>query len=374
MIKPFIDFYTKLDVIPTHQDISNLRTHFDRRRGLYIQLGIPPLFVKGRSVLEFGPGTGQNALFTASLGPSDYTLVDGNKRSVEKTTEVLSPYAKRIPIKIIKKDILQYRTKKKFDLVLCEGLIPTQLDPASFLEHVCSFASAGGVVVITCMDSASLISEVLRRYLAFYECGPGVEVNERIAKLTAFFKPHFEALPGMSRRHDEWVIDNIVHPWTGPLFSIAQAIEAVAGRFVVLGASPNYMNDWRWYKKIIEKEASSVSGAEESYWHNLHSFIDHRFVLPQREIKSNRRLLQMTDRIYQRVHGQEKTGKKYAMADLSRDLKELNALIDLPKSRVSVALEEYRKALEGYRGTWPKFREFSALWGRGQQYISFVKL
>jgi len=55
-------------------------------------------------------------------------------------------------------------------------------------------------------------------------------------------------------------------------------------------------------------------------------------------------------------------------------LKELNALIDLPKSRVSVALEEYRKALEGYRGTWPKFREFSALWGRGQQYISFVKL
>jgi SAM-dependent methyltransferase len=323
--------------------------------------------------LEFGPGTGQNALFTASLGPSDYTLVDGNKRSVEKTTEVLAPYGRMIPIKILKKDILEYRTKKKFDLVLCEGLIPTQLDPAAFLEHVCSFAKPGGVVVITCMDSVSLVSEALRRYLAFYECGPKVEVNERIIKLTAFFKPHFEQLSGMSRRHDEWVIDNIIHPWSGPLFSMAEAIETLVGRFVVLGSSPNYLNDWRWYKKIIGEETSSLAAAEESYWRNLHSFIDHRFILPQREIKLNQRLFKKADKIFKRIHGQEKSGKVYAMIDLAKDLRELNALIDLPKSRVSLALEEYINALENYKGTWPSFPEFTSLWGRGQQYISFVK-
>jgi SAM-dependent methyltransferase len=374
MIKPFIDFYTKLDVIPTHQDISNLKAHFARRRGLCIQLGIPPLFIGNRSVLEFGPGTGQNALFTASLRPADYTLVDGNKRSVEKTTEVLGPSSKRTPISILKRDILQYRTKKKFDLVLCEGLIPTQLDPAAFTEHVASFAGPGGVVVITCMDSVSLISEVLRRYLAFYECGPEVAVEKRIRKLTKFFKPHFEQLPGMSRRHDEWVIDNIIHPWSGPLFSIAEAIKTLEGRFVVLGSSPNYMNDWRWYKQIIGEESSSVAGAEESYWRNLHSFIDHRSVLPQREVGSNKRLLQKADRLYRRIHTMEKTGKEYAMADLARDLKEVNALIGLPKSQVSLALQEYIKALKTYQGSWPVFRKFSALWGRGQQYISFVRL
>ena len=372
--RPFIDFYTKLDVIPTHQDISNLKTHFDRRRGLYIQLGIPPLFIQGRSVLEFGPGTGQNAFFTASLGPADFTLVDGNKRSVEKTTEVLGPCFKRTPIRILKKDILQYRTKKKFDLVLCEGLIPTQLDPSAFTKHVASFAKPGGVVVITCMDSVSLISEVLRRYLAYYECGPEVAVEKRIEKLTKFFKPHFEQLPGMSRRHDEWVIDNIIHPWSGPLYSIAEAIETLQGRFIVLGSSPNYMNDWRWYKQIIQQESSSVARAEESYWRNLHSFIDHRFVLPQREVASNKRLLQKADRIFQRIHTMEKTGRKYPMAELARDLNELNVLIDLPKSRVSLALKEYINALKTYRDSWPRFREFSSLWGRGQQYISFIKL
>ena len=374
MSKPFIDFYTQLDVIPTHQDISNLQAHFDRRRGLYIQLGIPPLFVKNLSVLEFGPGTGQNALFTASLDPAEYVLVDGNKKSVETTTRVLRPYSKSTSLKIVKKDILEYRTKKKFDLVLCEGLIPTQLDPAAFTRHVGSFARPGGVTVITCMDSVSLLSETLRRYLAFYECPARVPIPERVAHLTKFFQPHFEQLPGMSRRHDEWVIDNIIHPWSGPLFSIAQAIQTIAGKYVVLGTSPHYLNDWRWYKTILQKEVASVSGAENSYWRNLHSFIDHRFVLPQREIKQNQQLLKMADRIFQRIHGQEKTGKKYSMPDLAKDLRQLDTLIDLPKSRVSRALTEYIKALETYRGSWPAFREFSSLWGRGQQYLSFIKL
>jgi SAM-dependent methyltransferase len=374
MTRPFIDFYTELDCIPTHQNISNLRTHFERRSSLYIQLGIPPLYLKDRSVLELGPGTGQNALFTANLGPAEYTLVDGNKKSVETTTETLKSYSKRLPLTILHRDILRYRTKKKFDLVLCEGLIPTQLNPSSFLEHVCSFARPGGVVVATCMDSVSLVSEGLRRYLAYHECSPEVAVKERIARLTKFFQPHFAELPGMSRRHDEWVIDNIIHPWSGPLFSMAEALKQVSGRFVVLGSSPHYLSDWRWYKTIIQKETSSVAAAEESYWRNLHSFIDHRFVLPPREVDANRRLLRQADRIFQRIHGQEKTGRVYPMAELAEDLRKLDTLIAVPRSRVSLALKEYIRALESYAGSWPVLREFCSFWGRGQQYISFVKL
>mgnify|MGYP006176012067 CR=1 FL=1 len=48
-----------------------------RRDSLYRVLGLPPSFVRGRSVIEFGPGSGHNALFTASLAPARYVLVDG---------------------------------------------------------------------------------------------------------------------------------------------------------------------------------------------------------------------------------------------------------------------------------------------------------
>jgi SAM-dependent methyltransferase len=372
--RPFIDFYTELNVIPTTQNIRDLKAHFARRRGLYLQLGLPPLFIRGRTVLEFGPGTGQNALFTASLGPADYTLVDGNPKSIETTTQVLAPYRKRVPLSVVKCDILEFRSAKKFDLVLCEGLIPTQLDPASFLRHVCGFAAPGGVVVATCMDAVALLSEGLRRYLAFYECGPDQPVARRIVKLTRFFKPHFEQLPGMSRRHDEWVIDNIIHPWSGPLFSIAEALRAVAGRFVLLGSSPHSLTDWRWYKTIVKKETASLAGAEESFWQNLHSFIDHRVVLPPREVTSNQKLARKADQIFRAIHAQEKTGRPLPMAELARDLREIDGLIALPKSRVSLALGEYIHALENYRGEWPAMREFPSLWGRGQQYLSFVKV
>ena len=372
--RPFIDFYTELNVIPTTQNIRDLKAHFDRRRGLYLQLGLPPAFIQGRTVLEFGPGTGQNALYTASLAPAHYTLVDGNPKSIETTSQVLAPSRKRVPMDIVKCDILEYRSKKKFDLVLCEGLIPTQLDPAGFLQHVGSFVAPGGVAVATCMDAVALLSEGLRRYLAYHVAGPGQPVPERIAKLTKFFKPHFEALAGMSRRHDEWVIDNIIHPWSGPLFSIDEALRAMEGKFVVLGCSPRMLSDWRWYKKIVKEEAASVAEVEESFWQNLHSFIDHRVVLPPRDAKSNRRLAKKADQIFRAVHAQEKTGKPYTMPALAADLREITALIDLPKSRVSLALTEYIHALETYRGSWPALREFAALWGRGQQYLSFVKL
>ncbi|PTY03083.1 hypothetical protein DB346_07470 [Verrucomicrobia bacterium LW23] len=374
MSRPFLDFYTKLDVIPTHQDISDLQNHFNRRHGLYIQLGVPPLFIRNCSVLEFGPGTGQNAIVTASSGPSEYVLVDGNSKSIETTTETLRPFFDKVPIQIIKDDILTYTSDKKFDLVLCEGLIPVQLDPSGFLKHVASFANKGGVVVITCMDSVSVLSEALRRYLCYYECSPATEVKERIAKLTVFLKPHFEKLPGMSRRHEDWVIDNIIHPWAGSLLSVSEAIQTLAGEFVVLGSNPHFMSDWRWYKNIVGEEVASVSRAENSYWRNLHSFLDFRAVFGERDVEVNKKFFAYADKIYQKIMEQDKQNVLYPMAELAADLTELKALLNEPSSRTSLALEEVIQALTTYQGTWPDFPEFGALWGRGQQYISFMKL
>ena len=53
---PFVAFYSAHGIIPTRQDISNLETHFTRRAGLYRQLGVLPSFLRGRTVLEIGPG------------------------------------------------------------------------------------------------------------------------------------------------------------------------------------------------------------------------------------------------------------------------------------------------------------------------------
>ena len=65
----FVGFYESNNISPVSQDISDLNKHFQRRNSLFRSLGILPSLVKGIKVLEFGPGSGHNALYTASLFP-----------------------------------------------------------------------------------------------------------------------------------------------------------------------------------------------------------------------------------------------------------------------------------------------------------------
>ena len=86
----FVTFYLANQISPVSQDISDLEKHFQRRDSLFRSLGIPPSFVKGSSVIEFGPGSGHNAVFTASLSPGTYFLVDGNELGLKETKDKIN--------------------------------------------------------------------------------------------------------------------------------------------------------------------------------------------------------------------------------------------------------------------------------------------
>ena len=83
--RPYLDYYISNKIIPVRQDISQLESHLKRRSVLYHHLSIPPAAVRSQRVLEIGPGTGDNAIHTASLSPKAYVLVDGNPYSIAAT-------------------------------------------------------------------------------------------------------------------------------------------------------------------------------------------------------------------------------------------------------------------------------------------------
>ena len=80
--RPYLDFYQRYDIAPVAQDVSNLQKHFGRREALYRHLGIIPSSIKDRDIIEFGPGTGHNSVFTNSLTPHRYVLVDASPTSI----------------------------------------------------------------------------------------------------------------------------------------------------------------------------------------------------------------------------------------------------------------------------------------------------
>src|SRR6185295_17754749 len=88
-MRPFVDFYRANRISPVAQDIADRQRHFDRREALYRHLGLVPGQIAGRHVLEFGPGSGHNALHTLSLDPARYVLVDGNPTGLERCRALL---------------------------------------------------------------------------------------------------------------------------------------------------------------------------------------------------------------------------------------------------------------------------------------------
>ena len=83
--RAFLDFYAQHNVVPVHYERDD--AFVARRTWLSATLGIPPALLRDAHVLEFGPGTGDNAMVTASHGPRRYVLVDANPASLEALHE-----------------------------------------------------------------------------------------------------------------------------------------------------------------------------------------------------------------------------------------------------------------------------------------------
>ncbi len=318
-----LDFYQQHGISPVKQDISDLPAHFARRAHLYRSLGLPPMAVRLKRVLEIGPGSGDNATYTASLHPSFYVAVEPNETGAKEAR------CRGLFDEVHIRPIADYRPYEPFDLVLCEGLLGLcGTDPKVLLEHVGKHVAPGGVLVITCIDPISDHAEVLRRAMAQQMIDRSAPLADQVAVLRPVFAPHLATLKGMTRSVDDWIIDNLLNPASiGPTFSIPEACEALDGRFDVLGCSPRFLMDWRWYK---EAEAGN-QWAIDSYWQQAHNLQDYRRIDPPKDEAENRKLSAYCQQVRDDVRAYEAGGK--------------------------------------YLGAWLD----PAWFGRGQQYLSFVR-
>jgi len=288
--KPYINFYDEHKISPVSQDISDITKHFDRRSSLYRHLGIVPSFISGKSIIEFCPGNGHNAIYTNSLRPARYVLVDANPTGLYHTKELLTQYAtsSTLNFEIVDSLIEDYKDEKSYDLVICECVIPRQNNPLEFLKRISQFVTTGGVLIISCVDSISWLSESLRRifaYLIMDNIGNSDSLAKKLDILRPFFEIQLKSLIHMSRTMDDWIMDNIINPLNGNLLPIPDAIKTLKHEFDIYGSSPNFFTDWRWYKGLYGKDKSFNESAIDMYYSNAHNLLDYRYVFPQRPIE-----------------------------------------------------------------------------------------
>lgn len=381
--QPYIDFYGEHSISPVSQDIydENLIKHFQRRDALYRHLGIVPSLLKGKAVLEFGPGSGHNALFTNKQKPGRYVLVDANKTGLEASKKNLAEVTGIENVEFVYSLIEEYQTDERFDLVLCEALIAFQIDPVSFVQAPSKFVKENGTFVITCTDSVAVLSDWMKRLYGAILVEGEKDLEARLVILRKHFESHLSSLKGMSRPIDDWLLDNVIqcldHDIGRGLFSIDEAITALDADFEAYQSSPNYVSDWRWYKDIHGEQKSYNDRFKEQYIQNIHSSLDYRSAFQPRDTEDNLKLLSLCNKVFDLIHSM----LKHKLVSDNEMVTQLKDALTMLTEEVASFNPEAAAALNDFNGFLSQvkdpqsyqFTDFIPFWGRGTQYLSLIK-
>jgi 2-polyprenyl-3-methyl-5-hydroxy-6-metoxy-1,4-benzoquinol methylase len=374
-----VEFYRRHEISPVRQDITDLTRHFTRRRSLYRHLGLLEATFEGRRVVEVGPGSGMNSLYTASLRPATYDLVEGNPAGVKDIEALFARFPDLSPRLAIHPVLLEhFQPDASYDVVLCEGMLAGFAEPVRMLRQLMALVRPGGVLVVTCTDDLSILAEVVRNFLGQLLLRDMTETDLATAaqRLLAVFGPHLDALPAMSRRREDWIVDNIVNPsLLGSVLSIADAIGVAGDEFDVHGSVPRFLVDWRWYKALDGSAASFNELALGQYWSLVHNFVRHDALFAARPADDNRALYALATGLRESCLRAVESHDAASIASVRATLRAIAGNVRTFSLALADALDEAAD-LTSERpdpDAIARSRKFGPVFGRGMQYLSLVR-
>lgn len=369
---PFVDFYESNNISPVSQNITDIKRHYERRESLFRSLGLNPLFLKNLDIIEFGCGSGHNAIYTASLRPNFYQLVDGNAVGIEESKKRLCEF-ENVDIKITHSLFQKFKTKKKFDIVWAEGCIPHQSKPLEILQHISSFVKTGGILCVSTASATSYLSETIRRlfrarHFPAYDGDALIIANQILPYMTK----HLSNLKNMSRPHLDWILDSIVQPMHDrKMFSIPDLANALDGKFEIYGTSPKYILDWRWYKDLYGRNKKYNEIAVDSYYSSNLNLLDYRQEYPAHPRDFGERLEDLCLNIWDLMRNIESGADNWS--EINKGLGLIKSHIQTRSPETAIAIDEAIIWINSGDLNF-SLSHLPAWWGRGQQYVSLIKI
>ena len=367
---PFLHFYGKHGIIPTHLEVPDIVKFYLIRDRLFETIGVAPSLIKGCDILEVGPGSGEKTTHLLSKSPNSYTAVEGNPASAKAIKNLLLAFEPNIGTFLHEVDFLDFESETKFDFVIAENVVPFQIEPSKFLLKLIDYVRPGGLLIFNCVDGISMLSESLRRILCRKLNLIDSNLTASGERIADFFSADLGQLPGMSREKTDWAIDQMIHPYSGKLISISESLNSLMSFARYLGSSPSFFTDWRWYKDtsfLNEEQNQPVIDSFSSLQHNL---IDNRETSAARSIKENKTLDEISSRVFEL--------SKVNTWDHAFD-QQLNVYCKAILQNLSKEQKLTRQALNGFctfleTGDGKDLAAFRKWWGRSMQYVSVIRI
>lgn len=377
MENDFLEYYGKHNISPVKQDISNIELHYERRKKLYRQCGIPTITFRNAEILEVGPGGGYNTLAFFHWNCKHIDLVEANPKGQEEMRKLFSEnqiQSNRYGIFPCK--IEDFHTDKKYDIIIAEGFLPYVYNQDEVVKKLQKLAGNEGIIVITCIDHVSLFIETIKRLIGHMLTRNMVQHDEKLDYLVMMFAPQLARLKGMSRPVRDWVQDQILNPAgaNGMELSMYQAITLFENGYEILGSSPQMFTDYSWYKDIWYDYKGNYK----------QQFLQKRLSLlmtnmPEKNLTATEAemLVQHFEEIGRLSAEYEKNRNGSQISEILKHMKEMDASIEkFDQNFFTVFLEiEATLACIQETGTveMEEYENLFSAFGRTRQYIAFMK-
>lgn len=286
------DYYGRIGLNPVGHDISrekSFKLHERKRRNLLVHhLKLPFQAFKGARVLEFGPGSGENAVVLARQGarlsfvePLDYLIAELKGKFAERGV----PDA----IDAVHHEVLEkFETSERYDVVFGEGFVHFLDDPVSGVRRMSSYVADEGFLVISVVHPVGTFIEFIKKvYLEMAAAALGRESAEARYELARMlFEGPFKAI-NHSRGFESWSKDCVLNPLYRPrhFLDLPEILAGLPENFALYSAWPNYASadDLIWHKNI-QTAADLRAATLRSYYarapHFLHSIPQPNGTLP----------------------------------------------------------------------------------------------
>jgi SAM-dependent methyltransferase len=273
-----IEYYREHQIAPVRYDVGDMAAHLRRREALYNRLGLPPAAFRRNRVLEVAAGTGQNSLYVAQLLPAELVLLEPNPTAVNYLHAAYAGFGRpHTAPEVVARTLQEFDPAEPFDVVLCENWLGSSEADMAALDKLAAMVAPGGVLVITTVAPVGFVPNLLRRFLVPALLGGEPRFQAQTQLLERAFRPHLRTVEAMTRSVTDWVQDNMLNPaYFGVCLSIPAALDRLGERFSVLGCSPSFAEDWRWFKAMggLGQQANQPFLLE--YWRKAHNFLDYR--------------------------------------------------------------------------------------------------
>lgn len=190
------------------------------RINLLMSLKLPQKIFNNTTLIDYGSGTGLNTLVYSYLG-ANCTLVEYDKKSFEFSNKLFKKFSKN-KYEIFQNDLFNFKTKKKFDFVVSNGVAHHTKNPYLNLKICIKSLKKKGFFILGLGETNGFFQRNLQRLILYK-----LSNNENEIKTNAkfLFGDHLKRSKKFSGRTiNEIIADTYLNPKINTL-SLNQLLE-----------------------------------------------------------------------------------------------------------------------------------------------------